>query len=104
MLFIGGVNVFPSQIETVLMNVPEVGNNYQIVLDRQENLDRMHIRVELYSKMFHRDLRELERLRSQLVKELQALIAVTPRIEILEPGSLPPSTGKAVRVIDNRKI
>jgi phenylacetate-CoA ligase len=104
MLIIGGVNVFPSQIETVLMKIPEVGNNYQIVLDRHENLDRIHVKVELYSKMFHGDMKELENLKSRLVKELQALIVVTPRIELLEPGSLPASTGKAIRVIDNRKI
>ncbi len=104
MLIIGGVNVFPSQIETVLMKVPEVGNNYQIVLDRRENLDRIHIKVELYSKMFRGDLKELDNLKSRLARELQALIVVTPRIELLEPGSLEPSTGKAVRVIDSRKI
>ncbi len=104
MLIVGGVNVFPSQIESVLMKIPEVGNNYQIVLDRHENLDRLHIRVELYSKMFQGDLGGLNRLKKKLVEELKALITVNPRIELLEPGSLPPSTGKAVRVIDNRKI
>jgi phenylacetate-CoA ligase len=104
MLIVGGVNVFPSQIESVLMRIPEVGNNYQIVLDRHENLDRLHIRVELYSKMFQGDMEGLNRLKKKLVEELRALITVNPRIELLEPGSLPPSTGKAVRVIDNRKI
>jgi phenylacetate-CoA ligase len=81
-----------------------VGNNYQIVLDRHENLDRIHIKVELYSKMFRGNLKELDNLKSRLARELQALIVVTPRIELLEPGSLEPSTGKAVRVIDNRRI
>ena len=104
MFIIGGVNVFPSQIETVLMNVPEVGNNYQIVLNREENLDRIHIKVELYSKMFHGDIKELDKLKRKIVDLLKALIVVNPRVELLEPGSLPPSTGKAVRVIDNRKI
>ncbi len=104
MLIIGGVNVFPSQIETVLMNIPEVGNNYQIVLDRVKNLDRIIIKVELYSKMFHGDMKELETLKKKVVDELRALIVVNPKVELLEPGSLPPSTGKAVRVIDNRKI
>jgi len=104
MLIVGGVNVFPSQIETVLMKIPEVGNNYQIVLTREENLDRLHIKVELYSKMFQGDLKELARLKSKIVDELRAIITVNPRIELLEPGSLPPSTGKAVRVIDNRQI
>ncbi len=104
MLIVGGVNIFPSQIESVLMKVPEVGNNYQIVLSRENNLDRIHIRVELYSKMFHGDLKQLKQLEKKLVEELRALIVVTPRIELLEPGSLPPSTGKAVRVIDNREL
>jgi phenylacetate-CoA ligase len=104
MLIVGGVNVFPSQIESVLMKIPEVGNNYQIMLDRHENLDRLHVRVELNSSMFQGDIEALNRLKKKLVEELKALITVNPRIELLEPGSMPPSTGKAVRVIDNRKI
>lgn len=104
MLIIGGVNVFPSQIETVLMKTPEVGNNYQIVLDREGGLDRMHIKVELYSKMFEGDLSALRRLNKKIVEELRALITVNPKVEFLEPGSLPPSEGKAVRVIDKREI
>ncbi len=104
MLIVSGVNVFPSQIETVLMSFPEVGNNYQIVLEREENLDRMHIKVELYSKMFHGEIKELEQLKSRLRETLRALITINPRIELMEPGSLPPSMGKAKRVIDNRSI
>ena len=104
MFIVGGVNVFPSQIESALMNVPEVGNNYQIVLDREESLDRIHIKVELYSKMFHGDLKELNRLRNKITEAVRSTILVNPRVELLEPGSLPPSMGKAIRVIDNRKI
>lgn len=104
MIIVGGVNVFPSQIESVLMNIPEVGNNYVIVLDREENLDRMHIKVELYSKMFQGDIKELQKLNRSIVEKLRSLIIINPRIEFLEPGSLPPSQGKAKRVIDNRNI
>ncbi len=104
MLIISGVNVFPSQIEGVLMSVPEVGNNYQIVVDREDNLDRLHIRVELYAKMFTGDVKELEKLKFSIVNKLKSVIIVTPRIEFCEPGTLPVSVGKAVRVIDNRKI
>lgn len=104
MLIVGGVNVFPSQIETVLMAIPEVGNNYQIVLEREGGLDRIHIRVELYSKMFSGDIKALDSLKRKIVERLKALIVVNPRVELLEPGSLPPSTGKALRVIDNRKL
>ena len=60
--------------------------------------------MELYSKMFHGDIKELDKLKRKIVDLLKALIVVNPRVELLEPGSLPPSTGKAVRVIDNRKI
>jgi phenylacetate-CoA ligase len=104
MLIIGGVNVFPSQIESVLMDIPEVGNNYQIVVDREHNLDKIHVRVELYSKLFHGDLKELDVLKKKITELVKSVIIVTPRVELLEPGSLPASTGKAIRVIDNRQI
>lgn len=104
MLIVGGVNVFPSQIESVLMTIPEVGNNYRIVLDREEGLDRMHIQVELYSKLFQGDMKALKKLNKEIVEKLRALITINPRIEFMEPGSLPPSEGKAKRVIDNREI
>jgi phenylacetate-CoA ligase len=104
MLIISGVNVFPSQIEGVIMGIPEVGNNYQIVVDRENNLDRLHVRVELYAKMFSGDVKELEKLKSVITNRLKSVIIVTPRIEFCEPGSLPASMGKAVRVIDHRKL
>lgn len=104
MIIVGGVNVFPSQIESVLMNIPEVGNNYVIVLEREENLDRMSIKVELYSKMFQGDIKALQKLNKSIVEKLRSLIIINPKVEFLEPGSLPPSQGKAKRVIDNRSI
>jgi phenylacetate-CoA ligase len=104
MIIVGGVNVFPSQIETVIMNIPEIGNNYQIILEREEGLDRMHIKVEIYSKMFKGDLKALQKLNKDIVEKLRALIIVTPKVEFMEPGSLPPSEGKAKRVFDNREI
>jgi phenylacetate-CoA ligase len=104
MFIIGGVNIFPSQIESVLMNIPEVGNNYQINLERENNLDKLHVKVELYSKMFSGDLKQLKAIKDKIVNELRAIIIITARVELVEQGSLPPSTGKAVRVIDNRKL
>lgn len=104
MLIVGGVNVFPSQIESVLMNIPEIGNNYVIVLDKENGLDRMHIQVELYSKLFQGDIKALKKLNREIVDSLRALIVMNPRIEFMEPGSLPPSEGKAKRVIDKRII
>jgi len=104
MLIVSGVNVFPSQIETVLMKTPEVGNNYQILLNRVNNLDRLNIKVELKNNDLFGNDYELKCLHSKMSAELVSLITVTPRIELVPPGSLPASTGKAVRVIDSREI
>jgi phenylacetate-CoA ligase len=73
-------------------------------VDRDHNLDRLHVKVELYAKMFTGDIKELDRLKVSITNKLKSVIIVTPRIEFCEPGTLPASTGKAVRVIDNRKL
>jgi len=104
MLIVRGVNVFPSQVEHVLMKVPEVGTNFQIVLDRPENIDRMTVRVEICGKMFHGDVDEFRALKARLQHSLREEILVSCEVELLEPGALPPSTGKARRVFDNREI
>jgi len=102
MLIINGANVFPSQIETVLMNVPEVGTNYRIVIDKKGDLDRLTVDVEIYSKMFTGDIRELDRLRGRITSDLKASLLIMPTVALHEPGSLPVSEGKAKRVFDNR--
>jgi phenylacetate-CoA ligase len=102
MLIISGVNLYPSQVENVLMSFPQVATNYVIVLDRLESMDRLTVRVELYPKMFQGDLKALKRLEADIVKALQDEIVVRPRVEFLEPGTLPRTEGKAVRVIDGR--
>ncbi|MBN1918969.1 MAG: phenylacetate--CoA ligase [Verrucomicrobia bacterium] len=103
MLIIGGVNVFPSQVEAVLMRLPEVGTNYQIVLDRVGELDKATVRVELSSKSFHGDIKELRAISGRVTHELRDELVISPVVELLEPGTLEPSMGKAVRVIDNRQ-
>ncbi len=104
MMIIRGANIFPSQIEHILMAIPEVGTNYQIILDRVEHLDMMTVKVELYSKMFHGDLKELKKIQEKIAKALRDECNVSPKVVLVEPGHLPPSMGKAVRVIDNREI
>jgi phenylacetate-CoA ligase len=103
MLIINGVNVFPSQIEEILMKRPEVGTNYQIVIDQHESLDRLTIKVELYAKLFEGDIKELERLRDVIKHDMRSTLLVGARVELHEPGSLPVSEGKAKRVVDLRK-
>jgi phenylacetate-CoA ligase len=102
MLIINGVNVYPSQIETVIMKIPEVGTNYQIHLEKDGALDRLIVKVEIYSKMFHGELSEIERLKALIKENLRASIIINPVVELHEPGSLPVFEGKAKRVVDNR--
>lgn len=104
MLIVRGVNVFPSQIEHELMRLPEVGSNYQIILDRIDNLDRMTVRVEITGRTFHGEVGELRLLKKKIQHALREEILLTTEIELMEPGALPPSQGKAKRVIDNREL
>jgi len=102
MLIVKGVNLYPSQIEDVLMSFPEVATNYQIIVDRAGSLDSLTVQVELYPKMFDGDLKKLRTLEADITRSVQDEIVVRPKIEFLEPGSLPRSEGKAVRVVDKR--
>jgi len=104
MFIIKGVNIFPIQVEQVLMNIPEVGNNYVIILERENNIDSITIRVEVNDKIFVEDMRQLQRIQKKIAHELRGELLITPLIELVEPHSLPKSEGKAVRLIDQRRI
>ncbi|MGA2247890.1 MAG: phenylacetate--CoA ligase [Verrucomicrobiota bacterium] len=101
MLIVRGVNIYPQQIERVLMVEPGVGRNYQIAL---EGLDEMTIKVELAEAGFEAKVEQLMKLQNRLAEKLRAEILVKPRVQLLPPCSLPVSDGKAKRVIDNRKL
>lgn len=103
MLIINGVNVFPSQIEEVIMKMPEIGNNYLIRVQKQGPLDKLTVKVEVTSSVFTDDTRDLENLQKRIQSNLQAVVFIRPAVELHEPGTLPVSRGKAVRVIDERK-
>ncbi len=102
MLIIGGVNMYPSQIEEVLMKMPQVGSNYVIILSKKGSLDKLSVRIEVNPELFLGDLRQLTQLKETIIKKLREEILINPLVELVEPGSLPASQGKAVRVIDNR--
>ena len=105
MFILKGVNIFPLQIDTILMNIPEVGTNYQVVLERDgEYQDKMVVRVEVHPEFFRGDLRQLGNLQRQITEALKSEILVTPKVELVEPDTLPRSEGKAVRVIDKREM
>jgi phenylacetate-CoA ligase len=102
MLIINGVNLFPSQIEEVIMSMQEVGNNYLIVVEKEGVLDRLTVKTEVAQDSFRDDTRPLHALKERIRKTLQASIFINPRIELHERGSLPVSEGKATRVLDQR--
>jgi phenylacetate-CoA ligase len=102
MLIINGVNVYPSQIEEVLMKMPEMGTNYQIVIDKNESLDKVTLKVEVGGTMFTGKTHDLDLLKRRMKESVKAKILFNPVIELHEPGSLPVYEGKTKRVFDNR--
>jgi len=104
MFIFRGVNIFPMQIEKVLMSNPEVGNNYRIILEREDYRDKMIVEVEIKPELFLGDLQKLARLRERIQSELHSEILVTPEVVLVEPGSIPTPEGKVQRVIDHRQL
>lgn len=102
MLIIKGVNVFPSQIEDIIMGFPEIGDSYQILVTREVYLDRLRVRVEVTADMFTGSEVSLRDLRDCLERELRDSLGVGADVELVEPLSLERSTGKAKRIIDLR--
>ncbi len=102
MMIIRGVNVFPSQIEHVLMNMEEVGDSFQIVLTRSGALDEITVRVEIRDEFFTGELSDLERIRRKIQEELKKEIGLRMRVELVEKGTLERFEGKAKRIIDLR--
>lgn len=103
MLIIRGVNVFPSQIETVLMNNGYAAN-YQIIIGRVNNTDTFEVKVEMTPDMFTDNVGEIDERRKALSDDLKAMLGIKARISLVAPKSITRSEGKAVRVIDNRKL
>jgi len=101
MLIIRGVNVFPQQIERVLMSFPQMGRNYLIIV---EGLDDLVIKVELAPAAFDGQVDPLEALRQQMIEKLRAEIWIRPKVDLVPTGSLPVGQGKAKRVIDKRSL
>jgi phenylacetate-CoA ligase len=101
MIIIRGVNIFPQQIERVLMGIKAVAQNYQIVL---EAYDQMTVRVEISKDLFDGRVEHLVNLQNDITEKLRSEILVKPKVELLEPGTLPVTEGKATRVIDKRTL
>lgn len=105
MLILRGVNVFPSQIENVLLRVEETQPHYQIIVDRgSTHLDEVELHVEVEESFFSDETKELERIINKLHQELKQELGISVNIKLVEPKSIERSIGKAKRVIDKRKI
>ncbi|MGZ4903500.1 MAG: phenylacetate--CoA ligase family protein [Halobacteriota archaeon] len=102
MLVIRGINVFPSQIEHVLMSIPEVGTHFQVVLERIKHLDEMKIRVELENKYFTGEVEDLQRLTRSVETELRNSLNLRTKVELVERGTIARSEGKSKKIIDLR--
>ncbi|MEZ6853621.1 phenylacetate--CoA ligase family protein [Halodesulfovibrio aestuarii] len=103
MLIIKGVNIYPMQVERVLMEFSEVGENYVIELERENFIDQLRVKVEIKEEHFVEDMRVLQGLQRKIASRLCSEILITPRVEIVQHNSLPKSEGKAQRVVDKRE-
>jgi len=104
MLIIRGVNVFPSQIESVLLEIPEAAPHYLIYVDREKSLDNLEIHVEVSEEMFSDEVKELARIEKRIKADVESVLGIAVRIKLVEPRSIARSEGKAVRVIDRRSL
>ncbi|MDD2509638.1 MAG: phenylacetate--CoA ligase [Syntrophomonas sp.] len=104
MVIIRGVNVFPSMVESVLLNIPGVEPHYLLIVDRKGNLDQLEVQVEVSERLFSDEVRKLEELGGLIRKDLESNLGIGVKVRLVEPKSIPRSEGKAQRVIDKRNL
>ncbi|HPX61279.1 MAG TPA: phenylacetate--CoA ligase [Deltaproteobacteria bacterium] len=104
MLIIRGVNIFPSQIESVLVGIEGVEPHYLLIVNRKDNLDTLEVQVEVDERLFSDEIKVLQQLSKRIEKEIKDMLGVTCTAKLVEPKSIERSEGKAKRVIDNRHI
>ncbi len=104
MLIIRGINVFPSQVESVILELPEFEPYYLIIVDRVDNTDTLQIQVELRQEYYSDEMNKMLALKKKIASHLQSVIGLQPDIKIVEPRSIERSQGKAKHVIDNRRL
>jgi phenylacetate-CoA ligase len=104
MLIIRGVNVVPSQIESILVGIEGVEPHYVLIVDRQENLDTLEVQVEVDERIFSDEIKVLQQLARRIEKEIKDMLGVTCSVKLVEPKAIQRSEGKAQRVIDKRKL
>ncbi|MFW5730636.1 MAG: phenylacetate--CoA ligase family protein [Desulfonatronovibrionaceae bacterium] len=104
MLIIRGVNVFPSQIETILLETEGLSPHYQLIVDRKGSMDILEVQVEVDEKIFSDEIKHLQNMEKKIMGHIKEFLGVTAKITLVEPMSIARSEGKAKRIIDNRKF
>ncbi|NLT50717.1 MAG: phenylacetate--CoA ligase [Ignavibacteria bacterium] len=104
MLIIRGVNVFPSQVESVLLEMSETTPHYQMIVTRENNLDELEIKVEVDDQFWSDEIKILEGLKKRIHHNISSVLGINAQIKLVEPNTIERSEGKAKRVIDNRKL
>lgn len=104
MLIIRGVNVFPSQVESVILELEEFEPHYMLIVDRKNNLDTLEVQVEVREQFYSDEINRMMELKKKIGHRLQSVLGIAANIKLVEPRSIERSQGKAKRVIDNRKI
>jgi len=104
MLIIRGVNVFPSQIETILLETEGTAPHYQLIVDRHDNLDTLEVRVEVNEGVFSDEIKGLQKMEGKIKKSIKEFLGVSTKITLVEPMGIERSMGKAQRVVDKRKL
>ena len=104
MLIIRGINVFPSQVESVILDMPEFEPVYMLVVDRVNSLDTLQVQVEVRKDFFSDDIGGMLQLRKKLADKLKSVLSISADVRLMEPNSIPRSEGKSVRVIDKRQL
>lgn len=105
MLIVRGINVFPSQIEDVLISIPEIGNYFQVVVDRPKHgLDELTIQVELRDEAFTGEIQDLSHIQKKVENQLKSVLNIRSKIELVEKGSIPRTAGKSKKIVDLRDV
>lgn len=104
MLIIRGVNVFPSQIEEVLVKIEEVSPHYQLIVEREHNLDKLTVMVEVNQSVFSDEIKGLETSERKIQEEIENVLGISVKVKLVEPMTVERSEGKAKRIVDKRQI
>ena len=104
MLIIRGINVFPSQVESVILTMPEFEPQYMLIVDRVNNLDTLQVQVEVRRDFFSDDIGRMLDMKKRLSDKLKSVLSISADVKLMEPNSIERSQGKGKHVIDNRKL